>query len=414
MLSPEQYVQVAAMCLLVASIAAILVQRAKHGRTLARLESEKQNESERLEKSKEIERGTEEARGQIESRDPPVKEVLHVLNGDTGLGTISRSLQGVSGVVDKSDAALSRLSEFLKSSMSTLQLEREEISSSLTRSDEVAARLERAAGELTKAAAIYAAEMQGVTFLICSMSRSWLHTPYPKTLRLAIPNGGGVLRWVADKFGIKLAASFRVHLLCDREHEMKNHYDYTKVAYELPFFELKMDRAALAFYLRTGLMIPVVYAVGHAGVAHAVLLHHTSPPVQHVAKELEDQILRYTSETARDFIAHLSAERATEKLFHFWNKHLKDADIVVYATKLDTGMADLQTELREGELTILEGGSSLHLHIGALVQEEDSRRSEDHPPLGGLARVLVTDAHKAHYEWLCDDCRRAAVAKYIS
>jgi hypothetical protein len=45
----------------------------------------------------------------------------------------------------------------------------------------------------------------------------------------------------------------------------------------------------------------------------------------------------------------------------------------------DDRMADLQAELRVGELTILVGGSSLHLHIGSLIQDQDEQHPEDHP-----------------------------------
>ena len=233
---------------------------------------------------------------------------------------------------------------------------------------------------------------------IVALNRSWLETPYPTQIALCEQHRHEISERVLKGLGIQFDGRLQVQLLCDRHGGDCIPADD---AYTIESARWGVTREAAEFYLKTGILLLNIKFGRHAAEATGVLMNQYFGSITDLYQQV---VSPEASEVIRDLVPEVLIHKLVAIFKHPDQTSKLQADAV----------GELGNELARNPIRILDGGGSLHLRLGALIELQDGRRIHEKPPFGGLSRALVQTAKESKYEWLCEHHRHELQVRTVS
>jgi len=231
-----------------------------------------------------------------------------------------------------------------------------------------------------------------------ALNRSWLETPYPTRIRLHNQPRNEIAERVLKGLGIHRTGSLEIELLCD-------HYDSFCIAagqpYTLQNAHWEITREAAEFYLKTGILLLNIQFGSYAATFTGVLMNHYFSSIAELYKQVMPSV-------ASSLIRELMPEVIIHELFQVFRGTERESSVPLNQIK------NLGEELVKFPFKILDGGGSLHLRLGLLIELQDRRRVQERAPFGGLSRALVQPEGMSKYEWLCEHHRNEMRVKAVA
>jgi hypothetical protein len=219
-------------------------------------------------------------------------------------------------------------------------------------------------------------------------NRSWLASPYPKRLKISPPSTAWErIRQGASFLGIRLAGPLSVKVVCEGCEDTTEDDPYV-----LDGVRVEFDKEAVRFYLSAGIAVGMIVITDRLPPLHFVV---RDPDLLVKLRAAVDQIPHMAKEIAKDLSPELIAKITFDRFKSKEGPPLSEGEV-------DSTARKLRDQLGSNALTAINLGENAHLHIGKLIEEQDSDDLRSRRPYGGLVRVLTKDERA--YKWVCDDC----------
>jgi len=208
---------------------------------------------------------------------------------------------------------------------------------------------------------------------IIALNRSWLETPYPTRIKLHNQPRNEIAERVLKGFGIQKTGRLEIQLLCD-------YYDSSCISagepYSLQNAHWEITREAAELYLKTGILLLSIKFGAYAATFTGVLMNRYFSSIAELYKKVVPSV-------ASSLITELMPDVMIHELIQLFGGSERPSNVSL------NQIQDLEEELGKCPFKILDGGGSLHLRLGLLIEMQDRRRLQERAPFGGLSRALV-------------------------